>query len=252
MFRAIKRVFIWLGLMAEKVTETDAINEAVIERGIRDARGRADKAHYANGQLASQVALLKEQVKRQERQRQELQGLLQAAAATNDEANGANYAEELANLEGDINDNAGQVQNLEDLYKQNTQVVAQSLREIQKFQRDFETLKARVAVGRSLENLAGMMKSSVTELQGMMGGELSQSMQQLRESAAVGEGQMRATFDLAKEMGSNVQRQQEMRKARGTMLFQEYKKKMGMVQPETVTSSQPAQAAPERQKIAET
>jgi hypothetical protein len=252
MFRAIKRVFIWLGLMAEKVTETDAINEAVIERGIRDARGRADKAHYANGQLASQVALLKEQVKRQERQRQELQGLLQAAAAANDEANGANYAEELANLEGDINDNAGQVQNLEDLYKQNTQIVAQSLREIQKFQRDFETLKERVAVGRSLENLAGMMKSSVTELQGMMGGELSQSMQQLRESAAVGEGQMRATFDLAKEMGSNVQRQQEMRKARGSMLFQEYKKKMGMVQPETATSSQPAQAAPERQKIAET
>jgi hypothetical protein len=252
MFRAIKRVFIWLGLMAEKVTETDAINEAVIERGIRDARGRADKAHYANGQLASQVALLKEQVKRQERQREELQGLLQAAAAANDEANGANYAEELANLEADIKDNAGQVQNLEDLYKQNTQIVAQSLREIQKFQRDFETLKARVAVGRSLENLAGMMKSSVTELQGMMGGELSQSMQQLRESAAVGEGQMRATFDLAKEMGSNVQRQQEMRKARGSMLFQEYKKKMGMVQPETVTSSQPAQAAPERQKIAET
>ena len=250
MFRAIKRVFIWLGLMAEKVTETEAINEAVIERGIRDARGRADKAHYANGQLASQVALLKEQVKRQERQRQELQGLLQAAAATNDEANGANYAEELANLEGDINDNAGQVQNLEDLYKQNTQIVAQSLREIQKFQRDFETLKARVAVGRSLENLAGMMKSSVTELQGMMGGELSQSMQQLRESAAVGEGQMRATFDLAKEMGSNVQRQQEMRKARGSMLFQEYKKKMGMVQPEAAAQAAPPQ--PEgRQKISE-
>jgi len=251
MFRAIKRVFIWLGLMAEKVTETDAINEAVIERGIRDARARADKAHYANGQLASQVALLKEQVKRQERQREELQGLLQAAAAANDEANGANYAEELANLEQDIKDNDGQVQNLEELYKQNTQIVAQSLREIQKFQRDFETLKARVAVGRSLENLAGMMKSSVSELQGMMGGELSQSMQQLRESAAVGEGQMRATFDLAKEMGSNVQRQQEMRKARGSMLFQEYKKKMGMVQPETAASSQSTQPLPERQKIAE-
>ena len=62
MFRALKRVFIWLGLMAEQATETDAINQAVIERGIRDARTRADKAHYANGQLASQVALLKEQV----------------------------------------------------------------------------------------------------------------------------------------------------------------------------------------------
>jgi phage shock protein A len=251
MFRAIKRVFIWLGLMAEKATETDAINEAVIERGIRDARARADKAHYANGQLASQVALLKEQVKRQERQREELQGLLQAAAAANDEANGANYAEELANLEQDIKDNDGQVQNLEELYKQNTQIVAQSLREIQKFQRDFETLKARVAVGRSLENLAGMMKSSVSELQGMMGGELSQSMQQLRESAAVGEGQMRATFDLAKKWDrtSNGSRRCARRAERCS--FRNTKKKMGMVQPETIASSQSTQPLPERQKIAE-
>ena len=41
--RAIKRVFIWLGLMAEQATETDAINQAVIERGIREQRP-ADKA----------------------------------------------------------------------------------------------------------------------------------------------------------------------------------------------------------------
>lgn len=251
MFRALKRIFIFLGLAAEKATESDAINQAVVERGIRDARARADKAHYANGQLASQVALLREQVKRQERQRQELQGLLQAAAASNDEANGALYAEELANMEQDMNENVAQVENLENLYKQNTEIVAQSLREIQKFQRDFEQLKARVAVGRSLEGLAGMMKSSITELQGMMGGELSQSMQQLRESAAKGEGQIRATMDLAKEMGSNVQRQQEMRKARGAMLFQQYKQKMGMVQPEAAATSQAVPPAPERQKIAE-
>ena len=252
MFRAIKRVFIWLGLMAERATEGDAINQAVVERGIRDAKARADKAHYANGQLASQVALLKDQVKRQERQREELQGLLQVAAAANDEANGAMYAEELANMEQEIKDNTEQLNNLEQLYQQNTQIIAQSLREIQKFQRDFEATKARVAVGRSLENLAGMMKNSVTELQGMMGGEMAQSMQQLRESAATGEGQMRATMDLAREMGSNVQRQQEMRKARGSMLFQEYKKKMGMVQPEAAATATPAPAAPERQKISET
>src|SRR6185503_8922074 len=103
MFRALKRMFVWLGLMAEQATETDAINQAVVERGIRDAKAKADKAHYANGQLAGQVALLKDQLKRQERQRDELQGLLQAAAAANDEGNGAHYAEELATLEGDIN-----------------------------------------------------------------------------------------------------------------------------------------------------
>jgi phage shock protein A len=250
MFRAIKRLFIWMGLMAEKATENDAINQAVVERGIRDAKAKADKAHYANGQLAGQVALLKDQIKRQERQREDLQGMLQAAAAANDEANGAHYAEELATLESDLNENKSQLQSLEQLYQQNTEIIAQSLREIQKFQREFEAVKAKVAIGRSLENLSGMMKSSINELQGMMGGEMGQSMQQLRQSAASGEGQMRATLDLAKAMGSDISRQQEMRKARGSVLFQEYKKKMGLVQAEAA----PPAAAPEkqeRQKIAE-
>lgn len=252
MFRAIKRLFIWMGLMAEKATETDAINQAVVERGIRDSKTKADKAHYANGQLAGQIALIKDQIKRQERQREELQSLLQAAAAANDEANGSHYAEELATLESDLKDNQSQAENLEQLYKQNTEIIAESLREIQRFQREFEAVKAKVAIGRSLESLSGMMKSSITELQGMMGGEMSQSMQQLRQSAASGEGQMRATLDLAKEMGSNIQRQQDMRKARGAMLFQEYKKKMGLVQSETTTApAAAAPAPPERQKIAE-
>ena len=251
MFRAIKRVFIWLGLIAERATETDAINEAVVERGIRASKAKADKAHYANGQLAGQIALLKDQIKRQERQREDLQGMLQAAAAANDEANGAHYADELATLEQDLGENKSQLDSLDQLYRQNTEIIAQSLREIQKFQREFEAVKAKVAIGRSLENLAGMMKSSITELQGMMGGELGQSMQQLRQSAASGEGQMRATLDLAKEMGSGISRQQEARKMRGAALFQEYKKKMGMVQPEVATAAPPATPQPERQKIAE-
>jgi len=250
-FRAIKRVFIWMGLAAEQATETDAINQAVVERGIRDAKAKADKAHYANGQLAGQVALLKDQVKRQERQRAELQSLLQAAAAANDEANGAHFAEELAALEQDIAENQDQLKNLEDLYKQNTEIIANSLRESQRFQREFESVKAKVAVGRSLENLAGMMKGSISELQGMVGGELGQSMQQLRQSAAGSEGQMRATLDLAKEMGSGIQRQQEMRKARGAMLFKEYQAKMGRVQGGTTTPAAAATTPPERQKITE-
>ncbi len=251
MFRAIKRLFIWLGLMAEKATETDAINQAVVERGIRDSKMRADKAHYANGQLASQIALLKEQIKRQTRQKDELEGLLQAAVAANDEANGSHFAEQLAEMEADLGENQVQLKSLEDLYQQNTKIIGQSLREIQRFQREFEGVKARVAISRSLENLAAMMKTSITELQGMMGGEVSQSIQQLRESAARGEGQMRATLDLAKEMGSNIQRQQEARQARGKVLFQEYKKKMGMVQADAAVATAPAPAKEERQKIVE-
>jgi phage shock protein A len=249
MFRAIKRLFIWLGLMAEKATENDAINAAVVERGIRDSKARADKAGYANGQLAAQSALLKEQLKKQMRQKEELEGLLRAAAASGDENNGAHYAEELAQIEQDIADNQNQFESLENLYKQNTEIIAQSLREIQKFEREFEQTKTRVAVSRQLESLSGLMKSSVSELQGMLGGEVSQSMQQLRESAASGEGQMRATMDLAREVGSGIARQQEMRKARGKMLFDQYKQKMAMVQPEA--QPQPQAPPPERQKIAE-
>src|SRR5271157_4994827 len=156
MFRAIKRVFIYLGLMAERATETDAINQAVVERGIRDSKAKADKAHYANGQLAGQIALLKDQIKRQERQKEDLQSLLQAAAAANDEANGAHYAEELATLEQDLGDNKSQADNLENLYQQNTTIIAESLREIQRFQREFEATKAKGAISRTLESLSGM------------------------------------------------------------------------------------------------
>src|SRR5436309_4537557 len=157
MFRSVKRLFIWLGLMAEKATETDAINQAVVEGGIRDSKAKADKAHYANGQLAGQIALLRDQIKRQDRQRLELQGLLQAAAAANDEANGAHYAEELATLESDLKENKVQLESLEKLYQQNTETIAQSLREIQELQREFEPLKAKVVIGRSLENFSVMM-----------------------------------------------------------------------------------------------
>jgi chromosome segregation ATPase len=238
-----------MGLMAEKATETDAINQAVVERGIRDSRPRLTRRITRMGSLPGKSPL-KDQIRRQERNRDELQSLLQAAAAANDEANGAHYAEELATLEQDLNENKNQAQHLEQLYNQNTSIIAESLREIQRFQREFEAVKPR-RHWRSLEGLAGMMKSSITELQGMMGGEMGQSMQQLRQSASAGEGQMRATLDLAKEMGSGIARQQEARKARGAMLFQEYKKKMGMVQPEVASAATPPAPQPERQKIAE-
>src|SRR5208337_4362095 len=141
MWKSIKRLLIYLNLMAEKSTETDAINEAQIEAGIRAQKDKAGKAHYANGQLAGQVALLKDQVRRQSAKADEVRSLLQAAANANDEANGAQYAEELAAVEQELSENQTQLKMLQDTYAQNTEVIANSLREIQKFQRDFERLK---------------------------------------------------------------------------------------------------------------
>jgi predicted RNase H-like nuclease (RuvC/YqgF family) len=253
MWKSIKRLLIYLNLMAEKATETDAFNEAQIEAGIRAQKDKASKAHYANGQLAGQVALLKDQVRRQSAKADEVRGLLQAAANANDEANGAQYAEELSNIEQELGDNQTQLKMLQDTYSQNTEIIANSLREIQKFQRDFERLKTQVAMGASMKNLAQMMQSSITELQGM-GGEMNKSMEQLRQSAAGGMGQMTATMDLAKAMGSDVQRQQEARKARGKLLFEQFKAKANQVNAEAATTTPAATAAakaPERQKIAE-
>lgn len=163
MWKSIKRLLIYFNLMAEKATETDAINEAQVEAGIRAQKDRAGKANYANGQLAGQVALLKDQIRRQEQKKEELTSMLQAAANANDEANGAQYAEELANLESDLKENNGQLQIIQDTYKQNTEIIANSLREIQKFQRDFERVKTQVAIGNNMRNLSGLMQSSIAD-----------------------------------------------------------------------------------------
>lgn len=245
---SIKRIFTYLGLVAEKATETDAINEAVVERELRDQKARADKAHYANGQLKSQIYLLQDQVKKQEMKQKELKLMVESSIKTNDEANGAVFAEELANIESDLAENQNQLQQLQGAYEQNTQIIAESIRQIQKFQREFEALKAKVAISRNMQNLAQMMKSSVTELQGIIGGEAAGAMQRMREASVQGQGQIAATMDLAKEMGSNIRMQQEARKARGKALFEEYKSKMNQsVQaPQAATEA----AQPERQKIA--
>jgi phage shock protein A len=246
MWKALKRLLIAIGIMAEDLTNTDGINQAVVERGIRDSKERASKASEDNGKLAGSISLLKEQLKKEGRQKEELQGLLSYAASVNDEANGANYAEQLANLEETIKDNQEQYDNLELMYKQNTQIIAESIRQIQKFQAEFSQLKIKVSMSRSMEGLATMMKSSITELQGMVGGEMSESMEKLRQSAANGEGQIRATMDLAKEMGSNIRNQQEARKAKGAMLFKEYQNKIGISkkQPEVAQTT-----LPEKEKI---
>jgi cob(I)alamin adenosyltransferase len=251
MWKSLKRLLIYLNLMAEKATETDAINEAQIEAGIRAQKDKAGKAHYANGQLAGQVALLNDQVRRQSAKADEVRSLLQAAAHANDEANGAAYAEELASVEQELNENQAQLKILKETYAQNTEIIANSLREIQKFQRDFERLKTQVAMGNSMRGLAQMMQSSIVELQSM-GGEMNKSMDQLRQSAAGGMGQMTATMDLARAMGSDVQRQQEARKARGKLLFEQFKAKANQVNSEAAVTTPPAASKPtERQKIAE-
>jgi len=245
--RALARVFAALGLWIEKSTETDAMNEAVVEKSLREEKVKADKAHYANGQLQSTIILLRMQIKDQTNKQDEFKRLIELAIKENDEANGSIYAEELANLEGELKTNQEQLETLNASYKQNTEIIAESLRQIQKLERQFMSLKAQVRVSRNMESVAQMMKASITELQGMVGGEAASALQRMREASVQGQGQMTATMDLAKEMGANIRMQQDARKARGRALFNEYKQKasIGVQAPEATAESKPV----ERQKI---
>lgn len=174
--------------------------------------------------------------------------MLDISAKQADEANGSIYAEQLADLDNDISTNKAQLTSLNESYEQNTQIIAESMRQIRKMEGDFVALRARVKVSRNMESLAGMMKSSISELQGMVGGEASEAMQRMREAAAQGQGQVSATIDLAKEMGASIKMQQEARKARGKALFQEYQQKYKSAVQAPETTSSTATTA-ERQKI---
>ena len=237
MFRAIKRLFISLGLMAEKATETDAINAAVVERGIRDRKPALTKRPKPTASSRRKAPCSKSSSKnRSARNRKCKVCCRQRRRRTTKKT--ARITPKSSRRSSRTSRTKRAVGKSRKGFTNKTQRSSRrALREIQKFERDFAQTKARVAVSRQLESLAGLMKSSVSELQGMLGGEMGQSMQQLRESAAKGEGQMRATMDMTRELGSGIARQQEMRKARGKHLFDEYKKKMGMVQPEAAAPS---------------
>jgi phage shock protein A len=242
------RVGVRLGVLIDRSTESDEFNEAIIERGIRDSQDKAKQAHYANGQLAAQIALLKSQIRREESEASEIEAALKLAVQQNDEANGSHYAEMKANLDSDIADNKEQLKGLTETYEQNTKIIADSIREVQRFQREFESMKVKVRVGRSQESLAKMIAGSVTELQGI-GNESAKAMDRMRTAAAQGQGQMTATLDLAKQVGSTVAMRQEARKAKGKALFAQYKQQMTKVETE-VAATPVAEAKQEvRQKI---
>ncbi len=245
MFNAIRRIFVYLGLLAERATETEAIDEAMIERGIRDQRAKADSANHANGQMKTQMILLKDQIRSEERQVAEYTAQLRLAAQTSDEANGAHYAELLDNVQQEIARNKEQLAQYDIVYKNNVQIIATSLKEIERYQREFEMMKARVKTSAAQRGLAELVKNSIQELQGMS--EVGQAMGRMKERAASGEGQMAATIDLATAMGKNVAADQSVRNARGRALFEQFKQTGTLTNAEVTTESKPV----ERQKVSE-
>lgn len=246
---ALKRFGIAIASIFWRFSNTDGINQAVVEDGMRKAKEKLDKAHYANGQLQGTIIRLKDQIAIQERKKSELERLMTIAANQNNDTQGAYYAEQLESLQQDLTTNLEQLNGLTENYQQNTAIIANSIRELQKFQMDYERLKTRVAISRQLESLAELSKSSITELQGTLGGEMGEAMNQLKITASNGEGQMKATMDLAKEMGAGIKMQQEARQMQGKMLFQEWKAKHGMVQKDAAAEPKAENKKVEKQRI---
>src|ERR1035437_9923150 len=126
MWRLFRRIFVALGLWSEKLGETETLDEAQIEAGIRDQRRRADAANTANGNLKTTIILLKEQMRDENNQIKSLTALLKQAAEKNDETNGASLAEQLDTAKTELARNQEQLTGLEDVYKQNITIIGNS------------------------------------------------------------------------------------------------------------------------------
>lgn len=254
-FTAIKRIFIRLGLWAEKATETVEFNIAVIERGIRNAKQRAEETLTANGKIKGTVALLKDQIAKQERRKQELLAMLEVAAKKNDEVNGAHFAEQLADLDTDLKDNNDQLTAMLAAADQNTEIMAETHRQIRKYEADFNRYKAKVAMSSQMVAMNEMLKSANETLSGVFGGELGRAMDGLKQASVEGQGQIEATRDLSKKLGNDISYKTAERQARGQALFAEFKAKMQQGQdPQVVAAAAPAAtvAAPvkaEKQRV---
>lgn len=235
MFKSIKRLFSALGFWAETATETQAIDEAVIQKDIRNQQTKAAAANKANGDLQTSIILLRNQIHEEEVRAAGITAQLRLAVEQDNEAQGASLAEQLDAVNSEMATNKQQLTTLDQVYHQNLEIIASSLREVQNMQQQFVALRARVKSSQSLKGLAENIQNSISQLQGMS--EAGQAIQRMKERAASGQGQFQATIDLASKMGSSVALDQQQRLARGKALFAQFKAQG------TLANSEPAPAA---------
>lgn len=248
----LKRILIAIGFWAEEATHTAAIDEANIQADIKRQNDNALKANKDNGDLQTTIILLKQQIRNGEAEAASLLQQLKEAAEVNDENRGADLAERLDRSNSDLELNKEQLATLENLYQQNLDIIANSLRETERLQREFKTLQAQNKNSAMLEQRAQQIQNSIAQLRQMS--DTGQALDRMRERAAKGQGQFNATMDLAKKMGADIAQSQKEKNARGRALFEQFKAKGTLTNPEV----EPAVPAPtaetkpvERQKIAQ-
>ncbi|MFA7344876.1 MAG: hypothetical protein WC003_11270 [Terrimicrobiaceae bacterium] len=246
----LKRILIAIGFWADEATHTAAIDEANIQADIKRQNDNALKANKDNGDLQTTIILLKQQIHNGEINAQTLTQQLRDAAAENDEARGADLAERLDRANSELQINTEQMTTLEGLYRQNLDVIANSLRETERLQAEFKTLQAQNKNSKMLEQRAEQIQNSIAQLRQMT--DTGQALERMRERAAKGQGRFTATMDLAKKMGANIAQSQKERSARGRALFEQFKAKGTLTNPEVAPATTEAEPKPtERQKISE-
>lgn len=224
MANPFKNLWVWFWNSFLTSTQTQAIDQARFETNMRTRKERIATAINANAKIKTTMTQQADQISRQKRELAEWQAALDDAIRRNDEVNGPTYANAIAKLTSEISENELQLQTLSDGYKENTKLIAEQTRQIQKDLQEYEQLKAKVAISQTLEAAANDLMGSLQSFQGI-GSESAEVLDRIRTRALAGQSKMAAVKDIASALGSSVDARIAKEAAVGRSLWETAKAK---------------------------
>lgn len=224
MANPFKNLWTWFWNSFLSSTQTQAIDQARFESNMRMRKQRIATAINANASIKTTMTQQADQISRQKRELADWQAALDDAIRRNDEVNGPVYANSIAKVSSEISDNEMQMQTLSDGYKENTKLIAEQTRQIQKDLQDYEQLKAKVAISATLEAAANDLMGSLQVFQGI-GSESAEVLERMRTRALAGQSKMAAVKDIATALGSTVDAKMAKEAAIGRSLWETAKAK---------------------------
>jgi phage shock protein A len=247
MANPFKNLWTWFWNSFLTSTETQAIDQARFETNMRKRKERIGVAINANASIKTTMTQQADQISRQKRELAEWQAALDDAIRRNDEVNGPSYANSIAKLTNEIADNELQMQTLSDGYKENTKLIAEQTKQIQKDLQDYTQLKAKVAISATLEAAANDLMGSLQSFQGI-GSESAEVLERMRTRALAGQSKMAAVKDVAAALGSSADARMAKENAIGRSLWETAKAKAASEKSPTTVNT-PPQGGDDRQKI---
>jgi hypothetical protein len=242
-----KNLWTWFWNSFISSTQTQAIDQARFESNMRMRKDRIGTAINANASIKTTMTQQADQISRQKKDLAEWQAALDDCIRRNDEVNGPVYANTIAKLTSDISDNELQLQTLSDGYKENTKLIAEQTKQIQKDLQEYQQLKAKVAISATLEAAANDLMGSLQAFQGI-GSESAEVLERMRTRALTGQSKMAAVKDVASALGSSIDARAAKEAAVGRSLWEAAKAKAATEKSSEAKPSTPTQND-DRQKI---